>query len=322
MNTILITGGSGFIGSNFIHYMLKKYKNVEIINLDKLTYAGNPNNLLDVENDERYKFIKGDICNKEQVKNVIMKHEITQIINFAAESHVDRSISGPDDFIQTDVFGTFTLLETCRKFDIDKYIQISTDEVYGSIKNGSFKEKDSLNPSSPYSSTKASADLLVKSYHITYDLPILITRSSNNFGPFQYPEKLIPLFITNAISNKPLPLYGNGLNVRDWLYVEDNCVAIDLVRKKGKIGSIYNIGANNEKTNIEITNIILEQLNKPKSLIQYVKDRPGHDWRYSIDSEKIIGELGWKPTKSLDFINSMKETIQWYEKNVWWWERL
>ncbi|MDY6864660.1 MAG: dTDP-glucose 4,6-dehydratase [Halobacteriota archaeon] len=319
MNTILITGGSGFIGSNFIHYMLKKYKNVEIINLDKLTYAGNPNNLLDVENDERYKFIKGDICNKEQVKNVIMKHEITQIINFAAESHVDRSITGPDDFIQTDVFGTFTLLETCRKFDIDKYIQISTDEVYGSIKNGSFKEKDSLNPSSPYSSTKASADLLVKSYHITYDLPILITRSSNNFGPFQYPEKLIPLFITNAISNKPLPLYGNGLNVRDWLYVEDNCVAIDLVRKKGKIGSIYNIGANNEKTNIEITNIILEQLNKPKSLIQYVKDRPGHDWRYSIDSEKIIGELGWKPTKSLDFINSMKETIQWYEKNVWWW---
>ncbi len=318
---IIVTGGAGFIGSHFIHYLLENYDDIEVVNYDKLTYAGNLNNLKDIENDPRYKFIKGDICNEKLVKNVIKNRDINQIINFAAESHVDKSIIGPESFIQTDIVGTFTLLEACRKFDVNKYIQISTDEVYGSISKGSFKENDPLNPSSVYSASKASADLLVSSYFVTYGLPVLITRSSNNFGPFQYPEKLIPLLIIRALNDEYLPLYGDGLNVRDWLYVWDNCNGIDLVRRKGKNKGIYNIGANNEQTNIRIATIILKELKKPSSLITYVKDRPGHDKRYSIDNLKMR-ELGWGPTLSQHFDNSMKNTIHWYVDNEWWWKPL
>ena len=318
---IMITGGAGFIGSNFIHHILKKYEDIKIVNYDMLTYAGNLDNLRDVEKDPRYKFIKGDICDMKKVNDVIKKEDIAEIVNFAAETHVDRSIAGPQAFINTDIFGPFNLLEAGRKFDVERYIQISTDEVYGSIKEGSFKETDMLNPSYPYSASKASADLIVKSYFTTYNLPVCITRSSNNFGPNQYPEKLIPLFITNAINDKPLTLYGDGLNVRDWLYVEDNCSAIDLVRKKGVVGEIYNIGASNERTNIEITDIILKELNKPKTLIKHIKDRLGHDRRYSINSGKLEN-LGWNPKISKDFLNAMKETIQWYTSNDWWWKPL
>jgi dTDP-glucose 4,6-dehydratase len=318
---IMVTGGAGFIGSNFIRYLLEKYNDIEVVNYDKLTYAGNLDNLKDIEDNPCYNFVKGDICNSKLVSEVIKKFSINQIVNFAAESHVDRSITDPEVFIKTDVFGAFTLLEACRKYAIEKYIQISTDEVYGSIEKGSYKETDNLNPSSPYSASKASADLLINSYYVTYGLPVVITRSSNNFGPYQYPEKLIPLFIIKALYNNSLPLYGDGLNVRDWLFVEDNCRGIDLVRWKGKNGEIYNIGADNEQTNIVITQIILQELQKPKSLIFYMKDRPGHDRRYSIDSSKIK-ELGWKPTLSQNFDDSMKKTIHWYVKNEWWWKPL
>ena len=318
---ILVTGGAGFIGSNFIHFLLENYDDITVVNYDKLTYAGNLDNLKDIENDPRYTFIKGDICDAQLASDVVKKENVDQILNFAAESHVDKSISGPEPFIQTDIFGSFTLLEICRKFDVQKYIQISTDEVYGSITKGSFKETYPLNPSSPYSASKASADLLVKSYHITYGLPVLITRSSNNFGPYQYPEKLVPLFIIKAFHNQTLPLYGDGLNVRDWLYVEDNCRGIDLVRQKGKNGEIYNIGADNEHTNIDIVMKILKELNKPSSLITYVKDRSGHDRRYSINSDKIK-RLGWKPKNSQDFDKSLQQTLQWYIENKWWWEKL
>jgi dTDP-glucose 4,6-dehydratase len=318
---IMVTGGAGFIGSNFIHYLLSKYEDVQVFNYDKLTYAGNLDNLKDIMDDPRYTFIKGDICNRSLVENVIKKNKIEQIVNFAAESHVDKSIINPDVFIKTDIFGSFNLLETCRKFDIDRYIQISTDEVYGSIEKGSFNENDPLNPSSPYSASKTSADLLVNSYFITYGLPVMITRSSNNFGPYQYPEKLIPFFIILSIQSKKLPLYGDGLNVRDWLYVEDNCKAIDLVRIKGKIGEIYNIGADNEHTNIEIANIILNELYKPKSQIKYVKDRLGHDRRYSINSKKLKN-LGWKADISKNFEKAMGQTIRWYVSNNWWWKNL
>jgi dTDP-glucose 4,6-dehydratase len=318
---ILVTGGAGFIGSNFIHYMLKNYTDIDIVNYDILTYAGNLDNLRDVEKDVRYTFIKGDICDLKMINEVVKKEEISHIINFAAESHVDRSITDPEAFIKTDILGSFTLLESCRKFDVERYVQISTDEVYGSIENGSFKEGDPLNPSSPYSSSKASADLLVNSYYVTYKIPTLITRSSNNFGPFQYPEKLIPHFIINALYDEFLPVFGDGLQVRDWLYVGDNCEAIDLVLQKGKIGEKYNIGADNEHTNMEITSIILKELNKSNSLMKHVKDRPGHDRRYSLDSSKIK-KLGWKPEKSKDFEKTMKQTIQWYIKNEWWWQPL
>jgi len=315
---ILITGGAGFIGSNFIHYMLKKYEDIEIVNYDKLTYAGNLDNIRDVENDPRYIFVKGDICDSKLV-NEAVKKDVDQIINFAAESHVDRSIEDPTSFIRTDVFGTHVLLEASRKYNVEKYIQISTDEVYGSIEKGSFKETNTLTPSSPYSASKASADLLVNSYFVTYGLPVLITRSTNNFGPYQYPEKLVPLFIINALRNKPLPLYGNGLNERDWLYVEDNCEAIDVVMQKGKNGEVYNIGSGNEKTNIDITKLILKELKKPESLVQHVNDRPGHDRRYSLDVTKIKN-LGWKPRHR--FEDAMRKTIKWYANNRWWWESI
>lgn len=314
---ILVTGGAGFIGSNFVRMMLQKYKDIELINIDKLTYAGNLENLKDVEKNKNYKFIMGDICDSKLVNNITMGIDI--IFNFAAESHVDRSINDPFVFTKSNVLGTHTLLEAVRKNNVKKFIQISTDEVYGSIKKGSFKEADNLNPSSPYSSSKASADLLCLSYVTTFDMPIIITRSTNNFGPYQYPEKIIPLFITNLMEGKKVPLYGDGLNVRDWIYVVDNCEAIWFVAEKGEIGEIYNIGGGNELPNIEITKLILKEMSKDKSWIEYVKDRLGHDRRYSLDCTKIH-KLGWKP--KFDFENAIKETIEWYKNNIDWWKKL
>ena len=306
---ILITGGAGFIGCNFVRYMLEKYPDDEIVVLDKLTYAGRLENLQEVMN--KITFIKGDICNKEDVKKV---GDCNVIFNFAAETHVDRSILDADVFVKTDVIGTYTLLEYARKHDIEKYIQISTDEVYGSIDKGSSSEEDVLDPSSPYSASKAGADLLVKAYHRTYGLPVLITRSSNNFGPYQYPEKLIPVLILKAMHDEPLPIYGDGINVRDWIYVLDNCSGIDTVFQKGKIGEIYNIASGNEKQNIEIATLILLELEKPKSLIKFVEDRPGHDQRYSLNIEKI-GELGWN--SKYRFEDALTETIRGYKENEW-----
>jgi dTDP-glucose 4,6-dehydratase len=314
---MLVTGGSGFIGNNFIRYMLGKHADVEIINLDKLTYAGNPDNLRDVEKDARYRFVRGDICDAKVVDDLIGGIEI--LVHFAAESHVDRSIGSPDDFIRTDIFGTFVLLEASRKHGIQRFVQISTDEVYGSIENGLFGEDDPLMPSSPYAASKAGADRLAYSYWVTYGLPVVIPRSSNNFGPFQYPEKLIPLFVTNAIDGKPLPIYGDGKNVRDWLYVLDNCEAIETVINRGKDGEVYNIGGGNERTNLEITDLILRKLGQSDTLKAYVKDRDGHDRRYALDTKKIR-RLGWKPNHP--FEAAMKETIDWYQQNRGWWEKL
>ena len=317
MRKILVTGGAGFIGSNFIRYMLNKNKDVSIINLDKLTYAGNLDNLRDVEQDERYRFVKGDICHADVVDPLVKEADI--IVNFAAESHVDRSIGSPDDFIQTDVFGTFVLLEAARKYGIDRFVQISTDEVYGSTEDGFFNENDTLNPSSPYAASKCGADRLVYSYYVTYKLPVVIPRSSNNFGPYQYPEKLIPLFTTNAIEDKPLPIYGDGLNVRDWLYVVDNCEGVEAVMERGGDGQVYNLGAGNEKTNLEITKLILSDLNKPESLMTYVEDRMGHDRRYALDTAKIK-TLNWAPRHS--FEEAMAETVAWYRDNAAWWKKI
>lgn len=312
---LLITGGAGFIGCNFVRYMLEKHPDNEITVIDKLTYAGRLENLHDIK--DKIVFKKGDICNREHVGIAIKNCDI--VFNFAAETHVDRSIKEPGDFVKTDVLGTYTLLEAARKYDIEKYIQISTDEVYSSIDKGSFKEDDVLKPASPYSASKAGADLLVGAYYKTYGLPVLTTRSSNNFGPYQYPEKLIPLFIINAIQNKPLPVYGDGLNVRDWIYVLDNCSAIDSVYQNGTAGEIYNVGAGNEKTNLEITDLILSELDKPKSLIKFIEDRPGHDRRYSLDFTKLK-KLDWKPMH--DFEAALKSTIKWYKDNKWWWKPL
>lgn len=317
MTTYLVTGGAGFIGSNYIHFLLRTYDDVLVINLDKLTYAGNLNNLRDVQQDARYRFVKGDICDRALV-NELMKG-VDVVVNFAAESHVDRSIGAPDDFIKTDIFGAFVLLECAREVGVQKFIQISTDEVYGSIAQGSFTEESPLKPSSPYSASKAGADRLAHSYFVTYGLPVIITRCSNNFGPYQYPEKLIPLFVTNALDDKSLPIYGDGMNVRDWIYVEDHCEAIDLLVRQGVDGETYNIGAGNEKNNLEITAIILEELQKPKELMTFVKDRPGHDRRYSVSTDKIRA-LGWRPRHQ--FREAMAATIKWYRDNRWWWEPL
>jgi dTDP-glucose 4,6-dehydratase len=304
---ILITGGAGFIGSNFTHYIQANY-DYEITVLDKLTYAGNKDNLKEILNE--IQFIKGDIRCEDDVKTAMKDCDL--VVNFAAETHVDRSIEDPSIFVKTDIIGTYNLLEYARKYDVEKYLQISTDEVYGSIENGSFTEQSNIDPSSPYSASKAGGDMLAKAYYTTYDLPILITRSSNNFGPYQYPEKLIPLFIMNALQNKPLPIYGNGKNIRDWIYVLDNCKGIDIVLNKGKIGETYNIGGGNEKTNIEITKLILKLLKKPENLIKYVDDRLGHDHRYSLNSTKTQ-KLGWKPEWT--FKKAMQETINWYMDN-------
>ncbi len=304
---ILITGGAGFIGSNFTHYINANY-DYEITILDKLTYAGNKDNLKEILH--KIQFIKGDIGCEEDVK-IAMK-DCDYVVNFAAETHVDKSIEDPSIFVKTDVIGTYNLLEYARKYDVEKYLQISTDEVYGSILNGSFTEESNIDPSSPYSASKAGGDMLAKAYHKTYDVPVLITRSSNNFGPYQYPEKLIPLFIMNAMNDKPLQVYGDGMNIRDWIYVLDNCKGIDVVLNKGKIGEVYNVGGGNEKPNIEITKLILELLEKPESLIKYVDDRLGHDRRYSLDSTKTQ-KLGWKPEWT--FKEAMQETINWYMDN-------
>ncbi len=310
---ILVTGGAGFVGSNFINYMLKKY-DYKIINLDKLTYAGNLENLVKASKNNDYTFVKGDICDKELVLDLLSNCDA--IINFAAESHVDRSIESPDIFIQTNVNGTVNLLNCARAKKIERFIQISTDEVYGSIKEGYFTETTPISPNSPYSSSKASADLFVQAYFKTYGLPALITRCSNNYGPYQYPEKLIPFFITRLLDNKKVPVYGDGQNVRDWLYVEDHCRGIDLVLHKGCDGEIYNIGGHNEKTNIEITKIILEKMGKDENCIEYVADRLGHDRRYAISNDKIRNELGFEVKYS--FENGISDTIDWYLKNIEW----
>ncbi|MBN1409175.1 MAG: dTDP-glucose 4,6-dehydratase, partial [Calditrichaceae bacterium] len=313
----LVTGGAGFIGSNFVRYMFNKYKDYKLMVLDALTYAGNRENLADLEGNSRYEFYHGDIQDKEIVDKLMSR--VDYVVNFAAETHVDRSILEAGKFIDTDVRGTFVLLEAAKKYQIEKFLHISTDEVYGSIENGSFKEGDPLEPNSPYSASKGGGDLLVRSYHKTYDVPVIITRSSNNYGPYQYPEKLIPLFITNAIDDMPLPLYGDGKNVRDWIHVEDNCSGLDAVLHNGKIGQIYNIGGGNERENIFITTTILKLLNKQESLIKYVKDRPGHDRRYSITTDKVQA-LGWEP--KFDLTAGLEDTVNWYLKNEIWWRRI
>lgn len=311
---LLITGGCGFIGSNFIRYMLKKYRSYKIINLDKLTYCGCKDNLKDIENDKRYTFVKGDICDTGLVDK--LAKDCDAILNFAAESHVDRSINDASDFIRTNVQGVQVLLGAAKGKKVKRFIQISTDEVYGSVNRGSFKETSLLHPNSPYAASKAAGDHLALAYYATFKLPVIITRSSNNFGPYQFPEKVIPLFITNLLEGKPVPLYGDGMNVRDWLYVTDNCRAIDMVLHKGKIGEIYNIGGAYEIPNIKLTRIILKLLKRSDSMIKYVPDRLGHDRRYSLDSTKIRG-LGWKPGKG--FSEAIEETVDWYKNNKKWW---
>jgi dTDP-glucose 4,6-dehydratase len=319
VKSLLITGGAGFIGSNFVHYALEKYPNCRAVVYDKLTYAGNLDNLRDVAGDPRYSFVRGDICDAELVEDVVLEHKIDAIVNFAAETHVDRSILEPGSFIQTDVYGTHVLLEAVRKFGLQRMLHVSTDEVYGSVAEGSSVETDNLLPNSPYSASKAGGDLMCRAYHVTYGVPVTITRGSNNFGPRQYPEKVIPLFITNALENKPLPLYGDGLNVRDWLYVLDHCEAIDLMLREGADGEVYNVGADHELTNLELTQTLLDMMEKPSSLIQYVEDRPGHDRRYSVDSNKIQ-ELGWRTRYR--FEDALESTVRWYTDNRWWWEKL
>lgn len=316
---LLVTGGAGFIGSNFIHYWLKHYPNCRIINLDKLTYAGNLDNLKDIENDPRYEFIHGDIRDSDLVRKTLKR--VQGVVHFAAETHVDRSIMDAGEFVLTDVFGSFVLLDALRDIGsgVEFFLHISTDEVYGSRDEGFFKEDDPLSPSSPYAASKAGADRLAYSYWVTYSLPIIILRPSNNFGPYQYPEKFIPLFVTNALEGKTLPLYGKGTNVRDWLYVEDNCQAIDLLMRRGKLGEAYNVGANNEVQNIEIAQKIVELLGKPRSLIKFVPDRLGHDRRYALDCRKIHA-LGWKPETNFD--KAIASTVSWYKENPGWWQRI
>ena len=330
---ILVTGGAGFIGSNFIRYVLRAHPEDSVVNLDKLTYAGNLKNLTDVADDPRYTFVKGDICDAAVVEEAVCGdavdsgasdggantrgRSVDAIVNFAAETHVDRSISGPEDFIRTDVLGTHVLLEAMRRHGIARYLQISTDEVYGSVEQGSFTEIDPLCPSSPYSASKAGADLQVLAYHTTYGLPVLITRSSNNYGPFQYPEKLIPLFATNALDGLQLPVYGDGQNVRDWIHVEDNCAAVDVVLRSGTPGEVYNIGGGNERTNMEITRLVLQATGRGEDLIRYVGDRPGHDRRYSVDATKTRA-LGWQP--QIAFADGIAATVAWYRDRRDWWE--
>jgi len=314
---ILVTGGAGFIGSNFIRMFLSKYNSYEIINLDRLTYAGNLDNLKDVENNKNYTFVKGDICNAALINKLV--GQCDAIINFAAETHVDRSIIESGSFVKTDILGVHNLLEAAKKHKIQKFLQISTDEIYGSIAKGSFTEGSLLQPNSPYSASKAGADLLVRAYNKTFEVPTVITRSSNNFGPYQHPEKFIPLFITDLIEGRKVPLYGDGLNVRDWLYVIDNCDAIDLIFHEGKAGEIYNIGGDCEKKNIDVVKLMLEYLNKDETYVEYVKDRPGHDRRYSLNCAKIK-KLGWRPSYKFD--EALKSTINWYINNKGWWKKL
>ncbi|CAM4397469.1 dTDP-glucose 4,6-dehydratase [Saccharibacillus endophyticus] len=317
---LLVTGGAGFIGSNFVLYMLQQHPDYEIINVDALTYAGNLENLKAIEQNPKHTFVKADICDAAKMDELIGQG-VDIVVNFAAESHVDRSILEPDVFVKTNVLGTQVLLDAAKKHSITKFVQVSTDEVYGTLgETGLFTEETPLTPNSPYSASKAGGDLLVRAYNETFGLPVNITRCSNNYGPYQFPEKLIPLIISKALNDQPLPVYGDGLNIRDWLYVEDHCSAIDLVIHKGVNGEVYNIGGNNERTNLHIIRTILEQLGKPESLITYVQDRPGHDRRYGIDPTKITNELGWKPKHN--FETGIRETISWYLSNKEWWTRI
>ena len=322
--TIIITGGAGFIGSNFIFHMLGKYPDYRIVCLDKLTYAGNLSTLASVMENPNFRFVKLDICDREGVYKLFEEEHPNMVVNFAAESHVDRSIKDPGIFVRTNVMGTTTLLDACKEFGIRRFHQVSTDEVYGDLPLDRpdlfFTEETPLHTSSPYSSSKASADLFVMAYHRTFGIPVSISRCSNNYGPYQFPEKLIPLMISRALADEELPVYGNGANVRDWLHVNDHCQAIDLIIRKGADGCLYNIGGHNERTNLEVVKTILRALGKPESLIKYVTDRPGHDRRYAIDPKKLETELGWKPEYNFD--TGMEQTIQWYLDNREWWEHI
>ena len=316
----MVTGGAGFIGSNFVHYLLKTHPDYNIVSYDKLTYAGNLDNVKSIEDNPRYHFVKGDICDADTVEHTIQKYDIDTIVNFAAETHVDRSILDPDAFIKTSVFGTYVLLEAARKFNLERYHQISTDEVYGHIPHGqSSREEDRLDPRSPYSASKASADLLVNSYFVTYGLPTTITRGSNNIGPYQYPEKVVPLFVSNAIDDEPLPVYGDGRQMREYQFVIDHCEAIDVVLHRGELGEAYNVGTGEEMENMEMVEIILDTLGKPRSLIRHVEDRPGHDRRYSLHLDKI-GALGWEPRHTGR--EAVIKTVKWYQENEWWWRKI
>ncbi len=317
--TMLVTGGAGFIGSNFIRHMLAEHPETPIVNLDALTYAGNPESLRDVADNPNYTFVHGDICDPGTVAAVFRNHPIKTVVHFAAESHVDRSIADGSTFVRTNVLGTFTLLDYALKHGVRRFIHVSTDEVYGSTPEGSFVETDNLNPSSPYSSSKAGSDLLARSFFITHGLPVIVTRCTNNYGPYQFPEKLIPLFATNLLEGKKVPVYGTGKNIRDWLYVLDHCRAIDFILQHGEPGEVYNIGGGAEKTNLEITEKILELLGKDESMIEYVPDRKGHDFRYSLDFGKLRA-LGWEPAYTFD--DALAATIEWYAENEWWWRPL
>lgn len=321
---IIVTGGAGFIGGNFVHYMMNKYKDYKIICIDALTYAGNMETLESVKDNPNFTFYKADISDRNSIYEIFEKEHPNIVVNFAAESHVDRSIDNPDIFLKTNILGTGVLMDACRKYGIDRYHQVSTDEVYGDLPLDRpdlfFTETTPLHTSSPYSASKASADLLVLSYFRTFKLPVTISRCSNNYGPYHFPEKLIPLMIANALADKELPVYGKGENVRDWLYVEDHCSAIDLIIHKGKVGEVYNIGGHNEKTNLEVVKIILQELGKSEDLIKYVTDRPGHDMRYAIDPAKIHKELGWLPATK--FNDGIKKTIKWYLDNKAWWQNI
>ncbi|KYH32831.1 dTDP-glucose 4,6-dehydratase 2 [Moorella mulderi DSM 14980] len=322
MVKLLVTGGAGFIGSNFIRHILKEHHDWYIVNLDKLTYAGNLENLKDVEDNPRYRFVRGDIADRELVDHLFREEKFDFVTNLAAESHVDRSILDPAPFIETNIKGTQVLLEAARQHGVRKFLQVSTDEVYGSLgpDDPPFTEESPIRPNSPYSASKAAADLMCRAYFVTYGLPVVITRCSNNYGPYQHPEKFIPTIILNALADKPIPVYGDGQNVRDWIHVEDHCRALDLVLQKGQAGEVYNIGANNEHTNLDIVKTILRLMNKPESLIAFVKDRPGHDWRYAINPAHIETTFSWRPQR--DFTTGLYDLIIWYTANRIWWERV
>lgn len=319
MKRLLVTGGAGFIGSNFVRYVLGEYPGVQVTVYDKLTYAGNLDNLADVKDDPRYSFVKGDICDRDLVEETVKSHRVDAIVNFAAETHVDRSIIDPGSFIQTDVYGTYVLLEVVRRCGLERLLHVSTDEVYGDVPEGSSVEGDPLVPNSPYSASKSGGDLMARAYHVTHGVPVVVTRGSNNFGPYQYPEKMIPLFITNLLDGRPVPLYGDGLNVRDWIYVLDHCEAIDLALRKGHPGEIYNVGAGKEVDNLALTRMLLELTGRSDDLVRNVADRPGHDRRYSLDCSKIRA-LGWRPCH--DFAEALARTVEWYRDNRGWWERI
>jgi len=320
LRNLLVAGGAGFIGSNFVRYMLEKYADYRVVVYDKLTYAGNLQNLLDVDDDPRYTFVQGDICEAQTVDGVIREHKIDTIVNFAAETHVDRSIMDPDAFIKTDVYGTYVLLEAARKLGLERYHQVSTDEVYGHIAGEHRSlETDPVAPRSPYAASKTGGDLMAIAYYVTYGLPVTVTRGANNIGPYQYPEKVLPVFVTNAIDNLPLPIYGDGKQRRDYQYVLDHCQALDLVLHKGTPGEIYNVGTGGEMENLAMVEILLDELGKPASLIQHVEDRPGHDRRYCLNVDKLMA-LGWQPRHTHE--EAIRETVRWYATNEWWWRKI